>query len=112
MICLDIVEADAFDATNGKPDPETSKSETKAPKKSTKPATTEEREETKGELINKDGEATDTQIKAIKNGLKKLRAKNDSYEGYVTECVKKIKAGLTKTEAEDLLIEIGNKVAE
>lgn len=112
MICLDIVEADAFDATNGKPSPETGKAETKAPKKSNKPATVEERQEVKEELINQSGEATDTQIKAIKNGLKKLRAKNDSYEIYVTATVKKIKAGLTKTEAEDLLIEIGEKVAE
>lgn len=112
MTCLDIVEADAFDATNGKPDPETGKAETPAPKKSNKPATVEEREETKAELINQGGEATDTQIKAIKSGLKKLRDKNDSYEDYVTQCVKKVKAGLTKTEAEDLLIEIGNKVAE
>ena len=112
MTCLDIVEADAFDATNGKPDPETGKAEAPAPKKTTKPATVEEREETKAELINQGGEATDTQIKAIKSGLKKLRDKNDSYEDYVTQCVKKVKAGLTKTEAEDLLIEIGNKVAE
>lgn len=110
MVCLDIVEADAFDATNGKPDPGTGKAETS--KKSSKPATTEERQEVKEDLINKGGEATDVQIKAIKNGLKKLRAKNDSYEGYVGECVKKIKAGLNKTEAENLMIEIGKKVAE
>lgn len=112
MSVLDIVEADAFDATSGKPDPETGKSETTAPKKSNKPATAEERQETKEQLINQDGEATDTQIKAIKNGLKKLRAKDDSYEEYVTASVKKIKAGLSKTEAEDLLIEIGKKVEE
>ena len=110
MACLDIVEADAFDATQGKPDPETGKTE--APKKSNKPATTEEREEIKKELINEGEQATDTQIKGLKNGLKKLRAKDDSYEDYVTQCVKRIKAGLNKKEAEDLLIEIGKKVAE
>ena len=110
MACLDIVEADAFDATQGKPDPETGKSET--PKKSNKPATTEEREETKKELINEGGEATATQIKAIKSGLKKLRDKDEKYEPYIKEVLKKIKAGMTKTEAEDQLIEIGNKVAE
>lgn len=111
LLMLDIVEADAIEAVMDKPVDEDGN---KAPttKKSTKPATTEERQETKGELINKDGEATDTQIKAIKNGLKKLRAKNDSYEGYVTQSVKKIKAGLTKKEAEDLLIEIGKKIEE
>ena len=109
MLVLDIVEADPINATIDKPDEKPAKAE---PKKSTKPATVEERKETKGELINKDGEATDTQIKAIKNGLKKLRGKDDSYEAYVTQCVKKIKAGITKTEAEDMLIEIGNKIEE
>ena len=110
MLVLDIVEADTVDAVSDKPDP--AKAEAPAPKKSNRPATVEEREETKAELINQGGEATDTQIKGIKNGLKKLRGKDDSYEDYVTQCVKKVKAGLTKTEAEDLLIEIGNKVAE
>ena len=113
MLVLDIVEADTVDAVSDKPVDEDNKpTAAKTVKKSNRPATTEEREETKAELINQDGEATDTQIKAIKNGLKKLRAKNDSYEDYVTASVKKIKAGLTKTEAEDLLIEIGNKIEE
>ena len=111
MLMLDIVEADTVDAVSDKPVDESGKA-VETTKKSNRPATAEERQETKGELINKDGEATDTQIKAIKNGLKKLRAKDESYEEYVTACVKKIKAGLNKTEAEDLLIEIGNKVAE
>ena len=110
MACLDIVEADAFDATQGKTNPETGKSE--APKKSNKPATAEERQETKKELINEGGDATETQIKAIKNGLKKLRDKDEKYEDYIRACMKKIKAGITKTEAEDLLIEIGKKVEE
>ena len=109
MSLLDIVEADAFDATSGKPDPTTNKSE--APK-SNKPATPEKREEVKKELIDEDGGATDVQIKSIKNGLKKLRDKNDSYESYVTEIVKKIKAGLNKSDAENILIEIGKKIAE
>lgn len=111
MLCLDIVEADAFDATSGKTDPDTVKD--KAPKKSKRPATPAERAEVKEELINQDGEATATQVKAIKNGLKKLRAKEGGdYEAYITACVKRLKAGVTKTEAEDLLIEIGEKVAE
>ena len=110
MTCLDIVEADPFDATNGKPDPENDiKPEPKKPKK---PATVEERAEVKTELINQDGEATATQVKALKNGLKKLRDKDSKYEDFVTECVKRLKAGLNKTEAEDLLIEIGNKIEE
>jgi hypothetical protein len=112
LLMLDIVESDSVDAVSGKPSDEDNKPAPTTTKKSNRPATTEEREETKKELINQDGDATDTQIKAIKNGLKKLRAKDDSYEAYVTAGVKKIKAGLNKKEAEDLLIEIGNKIAE
>lgn len=110
MLCLDIVEADAIDATIDKPNTDAPK--TKAPKKSNKPLNQEKRQEVKEELINQDGEATATQVKAIKNGLKKLRAKDGDYEAYITACVKRLKAGVTKTEAEDLLIEIGEKVAE
>ena len=111
MMVLDIVEADAFDSTQGKPNSDEPKSE--APKKSNRPKTEKEREEIKGELIDEGGEATDTQIKAIKNGLKKLRSKDgDKYEAYVTSIVKRIKAGLKKSEAEEILIEIGNKVEE
>lgn len=111
MLCLDIVEADAIDATTDKPNTEAPKAE--APKKSNKPVSQEKRQKVKEELINQDGEATATQIKAIKNGLKKLRNKEGGdYEAYITASVKRLKAGVTKTEAEDLLIEIGNKVAE
>ena len=111
MLALDIIESDGIEAVTDKPVDEDNKP---APttKKSNRPATVEEREETKKDLIDKGGDATDTQIKAIKNGLKKLRAKDDAYEDYVTKTVKRIKSGLTKTDAENLLIEIGNKVAE
>ena len=112
LLLLDIVEADSVDAVSGKPVDEDGKAVATATKKSNRPATTEERQETKKELIDQDGNATDTQIKAIKNGLKKLRAKDESYDTYVNASVKKIKAGLTKTEAEDLLIEIGEKIEE
>jgi hypothetical protein len=110
MACLDIVEADAFDATNGKPDTDGGKTE--APKKTNRPATAEEREETKKELINEDGKVTPTQVKAIKNGLKKLREKDEKYEPYIKEVVTKLKAGINKAEAEDVLIEIGDKIEE
>jgi hypothetical protein len=110
LLMLDIVEADTVDAISGKP---VETKPTQAPKKSNKPATVEERAETKKELINEGGDATDTQVKAIKNGLKKLRDKDiDKYEDYVKSCIKKLKAGIKKTEAEDLLIEIGEKVEE
>lgn len=111
MLMLDIVEADTVDAVAGKADPETGK--VSEPKKSNRPATPEQREEVKKDLINKDGDATATQIKAIKNGLKKLREKDaDKYEKYVTESVKKIKAGLSKNDAEKMQIEIGKKIEE
>lgn len=114
MLVLDIVESDGIEAVTDAPDPKSDaplKLET--PKKAGRPKTEKERSEIKEDLIDKGGEATETQIKAIKNGLKKLRAKDgDKYEDYVTASVKKIKAGLTKKEAEDLLIEIGGKVEE
>ena len=122
MLVLDIVEADPVDATIGKGEEKPAKAE---PKKSTKPATTEERQETKGELIDKDGEATKTQRTAISNGLKKLRARymnedkvvfdealEKKYDSYIKDIAKKVKAGVTKKEAEDLLIEIGKKIEE
>lgn len=107
---LDIVEADVVDAVSDKPDTENPKATTK---KSNRPASPEKREEAKKELIDEGGEATDTQIKSIKRGLKKLRDKDfNKYEAYITECVKKIKGGLTKSEAEALMKEIGEKVEE
>ena len=111
MLMLDIVEADAIEAVTDKPVDQGDKP-TPTTKKSNRPATAEERQETKEQLINQDGEATETQIKAIKNGLKKLRAKNETYEPYIKDTLKKIKSGMTKTEAEDRLIEIGNKIEE
>ena len=108
MLMLDIVEADTVDAVSDKPDPE----KKEAPKNN-RPATPEKREEAKKELIDEGGEATETQIKGIKNGLKKLRAKDgEKYESYVTEIVIKIQEGLTKSDAENVLIEIGKKIEE
>jgi hypothetical protein len=113
LLALDIIESDGIEATTDKPDPESGEAPKAEPKKSNRPKTEKEREEIKGDLIDKDGEATETQIKGIKNGLKKLRAKDaDKYEAYVTEIVKRLKSGVTKTEAEDILIEIGKKIEE
>ena len=113
LLALDIIESDGIEETTGKPIPpaDIAKGEVE-PKKSNRPATAEEREATKKELINEGGEATPTQIKAIKNGLKKLREKDEKYEPYIKEIVTKLKAGIAKAEAEDVLIEIGEKVEE
>lgn len=104
MLALDIVEEDVIDETSGK-------DETPAQvKKNNRPASPEKREEVKKELIDEDGAATEVQIKSIKNGLKKLRAKDEENEPYVKEIVAKIKAGLKKAEAEEILLEISEKV--
>lgn len=109
---LDIVEADAIELTTGKEATEEPKVKTKATK-STKPKTKAEREEIAEDLIDSDGEATDTQIKSIKKGLKKLRDKEDSdYEDYIKESIMAIKKGLSKTEADKMLKDIGDKVKE
>lgn len=107
MLALDIIESDGIEAVTDKPDDSPT-----PPKKSNRPATQAEREEVKSEIINKDGNATDTQIKSIKKGLKKLRDKDEKYEPYITECLKAIKSGLTKSDAEDMLIVVGEKIEE
>ena len=115
MLMLDIIETDGIEETSGKTD-------NNAP---SKPMTADKRDEVKTELIAKDGECTKTQKTAITKGLKKLRARYmtedkvvtdetlaDKYDPFVKATVKRVKAGLSKTEADDLLIEIGEKIAE
>ena len=113
LLALDIIESDGIEETTDKPDPEGGEAPKTEPKKSNRPKTDTERTKIKEDLIDQGGDATETQIKAIKNGLKKLRTKNaEKYEAYVTSIVKRLKSGIKKTEAEDILIEIGNKVEE
>ena len=112
MLFLDIVEADAFDLTLDRDDEELDEEKTKVSVKkthSTRPASPKEREQVKKDIINKDGDATETQIKSIKNGLKKLREKGNN-EDYIKEVVLKIRAGIDKKDAESLLLEIAEKV--
>ena len=111
LLALDIIESDGIEETAGKPVDEDNKP-VEIVRKSNRPATAEEREETKKELINEGGEATPTQIKAIKNGLKKLREKDDKYEPFIKNSILALKAGITKSDAEDLLIIIGEKIEE
>ena len=110
MQVLDIVEHDNIDGDTGNEESGADKPTTPAKPKSKKPVNPVEREAIKNDLIDADGEATEVQIKSIKLGLKKLREKSSDNEPYIKTCLKKIKAGLNKKEAEDLLIEIGNKV--
>lgn len=104
LLMLDIVESDVVDAISNKTD---------KPNKNNKPVSEKERQDVKKELINEEGKATEIQIKSIKNGLKKLRSKTDKdYEHYIKDCIVKIKEGMSKQDAEDMLIEIGNKIEE
>lgn len=112
MQVLDIVENDAIDAGTTKDEKDETPAPKKAVTKSNKVVTPEKREEIKKELTDENGEATETQIKSIKKGLKKLREKDEKYEPYIAKTLKEIKSGLSKKEAEDKLIEIGNKVEE
>ena len=79
--------------------------------KKAKPATPEERKKAAEEITDADGQATDEEKKAVKRGLKKLRESGEDHEPYIADVLKKLKKGVTKTECENLLIEIGDKLA-
>lgn len=108
MLLFDIIEQDSFDGTNGKEDEPDGAA---APKKTKKPVAANEREKAKADLIDETGEASPLQINSIKAGLKKLREQDETAEPYIAKIVQRIKAGITKADAESLLIEIGEKVA-
>lgn len=126
MMFLDIVEQDEFDSTQGKPEATvdqvvkkepakktTAKVKTPAPKKSNKPVSAKKREEAKDTLTDSNGEITKIQLQSIKTGLKKLRSDgNGNHESYITEVAIKLKNDeLDKTGAEEVLMEIGKKIA-
>ena len=108
QLVLDIVEADTFDATMAQ--------EGSAPVKVTKNASAPQaaqkgREEAKEALTS--GEASESEITAVKRALKKLRDKDEArYTPYIAEIMKQLKSGMEKKDAEDLLIEIGERIAE
>ena len=102
LLMLDIVEPETVDAISGQDEPKT---------KAAKPATAAERKETAKAITNADGQATDEEKKAVKRGLKKLRESKDDHEPYIREVLTKLKGDISKTECEELLIEIGEKLA-
>ena len=108
QLVLDIVEADTFDATMG----QEGTGPLRLVKSAPAPTTAQMgREEVKEALTG--GEASESEVTAVKRALKKLRDKDEEkYTPYVTECMKRIKSGLEKKDAEDLLIEIGEKINE
>jgi hypothetical protein len=133
MMILDIVEADSFDATSGQnetgnsqnviqnqPEPvEMPKVESLNKVSTVRPASQSEREEVKKALTNVDGNADTAQVNAIIRALKKLREKDaDRYEGYIGECQAQIPTRknpdrtISKKDADDMLIAIGEKIEE
>ena len=77
MIALDICESDSID-----PNIDKGETTTPAPKA---PATPEQRQEVKQNLTGKDGNATQLQIKGLKNVLKKLKDKDPSKEEMIAK---------------------------
>ncbi len=99
MTALDITENDALDGEVGVPAP------VPAPKA---PPTPEQREATKKELTNADGNASDLQIKQLKNALNQLRAKDPSKEEWIAQ-VAIATTGftkMTKTDCENILTKV------
>lgn len=133
MMILDIVEADSFDATNGRNETSESQNVSKSSQEaagatkieslnkpsSTRPASQSEREDVKKALTNTDGNADTAQVNAIVRALKKLREKDaDRYESFIGECQAKIPTKknpgrtISKKDADDMLIAIGEKIEE
>lgn len=133
MMALDIVEADSFDATSGQN--ATSKSQNVSEgsqetagasnvtslnkSSSARPVSQNEREAVKKALTNTDGNADNNQVNAIIRALKELRKKDpDRYEAYIGECKAKIPSKnnpertISKKDADDMLIAIGEKIEE
>lgn len=78
MIALDICESDSIDANIGKGETPSSA----APKA---PATPEQRQEAKANLTDKNGNATQLQIKGLKKVLKQLKDKDPSKEEMIAK---------------------------
>lgn len=133
MMVLDIVEADSFDATSGQTENTKSQNVNKSSQEtaeatnvvsmnkssSARPASQNEREAVKKALTNTDGNADTAQVNAIIRALKKLREKDaDRYEAYIGECQAKIPTKknpervISKKDADDMLIAIGEKIEE
>ena len=77
MLLFDIIEADEIDGASGKQEKqkaeEKPKAEAKPKTKSSAPATAETRKEAVEKLTSEDGNASPTQLKALKAALKKLK---------------------------------------
>lgn len=112
LAALDIVEQDGIDESAGAPE-KTDKTSGETVAKPKVPATPAQRTEIKQTLTSADGNATELQVKQLKNALKKLIEADASYEemvdqiGIDTEGLTKI----TKAECEDLMVKISDILA-
>lgn len=99
MAALDITENDTLDGTAGAPAP------SPAPKA---PPTPEQREAVKKELTNAEGNASDLQIKQLKNALTQLRSKDPSKEEWIAQVAIATQGftKMTKTDCENILTKV------
>ena len=97
---LDIVEADEMENR-----PTTVPAPAPAPKAQPTP---EQREAVKNELTNADGNASDLQIKQLKNALTQLRSKDPSKEEWIAQVAIATHGftKMTKTECENILTKV------
>lgn len=78
------------------------------------PATHEQREDIKNELINKDGPATKMQINSLKKILKQLREVDPNQEEFIATIAQKTDnfTNITKNACEQLILKIGEMIEE
>ena len=99
MTALDITENDALDGETGAPAP------TPAPKA---PPTPEQREVVKQELTKPEGNASELQIKQLKNALVQRRAKDSSKEEWIAQIAIQTEGFtvVSKTDCEAILTKV------
>lgn len=107
MVALDIVEQDQIDSLPDKP------TVTSAPVAS-KSATPEQRAEIKAELTSADDQASELQVKSLKNALKALKQLSPDSKDYIKELLSKTNSlkSLSKTDCENYITEIIKKMKE
>lgn len=107
MVALDIVEQDQIDSLPDKP------TVTSAPVAS-KSATPEQRAEIKAELTSADNQASELQVKSLKNALKALKQLLPDSKDYIKELLSKTNSlkSLSKADCENYITEIIKKMKE
>lgn len=121
MLAMDIVEQDDVDATLGQQEPQAKTSpaakpatQTAAPKKQAKPATSAEREAVKVSLTQPDEQADPLMIKGLKAALNTLRQKDDKQDEFIQH-VAEATVGFTKitrTQCEELTKKVNGMIEE